>query len=429
MAKLWKTSLVESLSKAYVPVMRNLEDHARKFLRQKRTLFALLLSLLLIAGCSGNGGSGESFGGNYSHSAGQTQQYSQGTASLENVDDDADTDENDSDDSEQATSSESSTGGSAAESGATKNTASTSGKASKSSSIKNGVPSVLKGNWSSESNGLYYTSDEDPSFSKALKGKTASFENYSALDELGRCGAALACIGLDIMPTGGRGSISEIKPTGWHTYNYDFVNGGYLYNRCHLIAYSLAGENANERNLITGTRQMNEAMIMFENIVYTYVTGTGNHCLYRVTPVFLGNELVARGVQMEAYSVEDKGKKVKFNVYLPNKQDKVSIDYLTGESALKSSSKSSKSTKSSASSKSSSSSSAKSSSSKSSAAKSSGSSSKSSTSYVLNTSSKKFHYSYCSAVSRMADKNKSVVKWSRSSIISKGYDPCGICNP
>lgn len=387
------------------------------FSKQAKAFIALLLSLLLTIGCAGCSDSTQSSENATSASSGSALTQKQSAdedavdADDENSDDDADESDNDGSDASSAS-----------------NKASTTNSASnKSSSIKNGVPSSLKGNWTSQSNGLYYTCDKDPEFSASLKKKKKSFENYASLDYLGRCGPALACIGLDIMPTGGRGSISEVKPTGWHTYNYDFINGGYLYNRCHLIAYSLAGENANERNLITGTRQMNEAMIMFESIVNTYVTGSGNHCLYRVTPVFIGNELVARGVHMEAYSVEDKGAKVKFNVYLPNKQDKVKINYSTGESSLKSGAKSSSKKSTSAKSNSSKSNSSKSNSSSKSTKSNSSNSVK--TTYVLNTSSYKFHYPYCSAVKRMADHNKSVVKDTRAAIIQRGYDPCGICNP
>lgn len=377
------------------------------FTAQAKAFIALLLSLILALGglgCSDNAQSVENQTGAVSDTA-QIQNPS-------SKDNDVDVDSEDEVDSNAADSAESSINN---------------GASGKSSTIKNGVPSSLKGNWVSQSNGLYYTCDKDPDFSSSLKKKSKSFEDYAALDYLGRCGAALACIGLDIMPTGGRGNISDVKPTGWHIYNYDFINGGHLYNRCHLIAYSLAGENANERNLITGTRQMNEAMIMFESIVNTYVTGSGNHCLYRVTPVFLGKELVARGVHMEAYSVEDKGARVKFNVYLPNKQDKVKINYSTGESSLKSNASSS--SKMSSSSKPAASNSSKSKPSSSAKSAKSNSSSASKTSYVLNTSSYKFHHPHCSAVKRMAEYNKSVVKETRAAIIKMGYDSCGICNP
>lgn len=162
--------------------------------------------------------------------------------------------------------------------------------------------------------------------------KAESFERYSELDSLGRCGAAYACIGQDLMPTEKRESISHIKPTGWVQNQYDFVEGQSLYNRCHLIGFQLAGENANEKNLITGTRYLNtEGMLPFENMIADFVKETNQHVLYRVTPIFEGNNLVASGVQMEAYSVEDEGESICFNVYVYNVQPGVQIDYATGE--------------------------------------------------------------------------------------------------
>lgn len=159
------------------------------------------------------------------------------------------------------------------------------------------------------------------------------FETYSELDYLGRCGAAYANVCLDIMPTEPREEIGQVKPTGWQTVKYDCVDGKYLYNRCHLIGYQLAGENANKQNLITGTRYMNvEGMLPFENMVDGYVEETENHVLYRVTPIFDGEDLVASGVQMEAFSVEDEGEGICFNVYVYNVQPGVVIDYATGNS-------------------------------------------------------------------------------------------------
>lgn len=163
---------------------------------------------------------------------------------------------------------------------------------------------------------------------------TKAYEHYSPLDILGRCGYSMACLGQELMPTGDRGAIGMIKPSGWHTVKYDFVDGKYLYNRCHLIGFQLAGENANEQNLITGTRYMNtEGMLPFENMVADYITQTGNHVLYRVTPVFDGDNLLARGVQIEALSMEDNGSGICFNVYCYNAQPGVTIDYATGSSA------------------------------------------------------------------------------------------------
>ena len=162
---------------------------------------------------------------------------------------------------------------------------------------------------------------------------TDPFEFYSELDGLGRCGAAYANICLEIMPTEERGDIGQVKPSGWQTVKYDCVDGKYLYNRCHLIGYQLAGENANKQNLITGTRYMNvEGMLPFENMVDDYVEETENHVLYRVTPIFEGRNLVASGVHMEAFSVEDEGEGICFNVYVYNVQPGITIDYATGDS-------------------------------------------------------------------------------------------------
>jgi DNA-entry nuclease len=162
---------------------------------------------------------------------------------------------------------------------------------------------------------------------------TKSYEEYSELDSLGRCGVCEACIGEDLMPDDERGSIGQVKPTGWHTVKYDCVDGKYLYNRCHLIGWQLTGENANKCNLITGTRYMNvDGMLPFENMVADYIKETGNHVQYRVTPIFEGDNLLASGVVMEAYSIEDNGTDICFNVYVYNVQPEIAIDYETGES-------------------------------------------------------------------------------------------------
>ena len=176
--------------------------------------------------------------------------------------------------------------------------------------------------------------ENKPNFS-ASDLTTTSFEKYSPLDELGRCGVAFANVGTDIMPTSERESISSVKPTGWQTVKYDSISGKYLYNRCHLIGFQLTAENANELNLITGTRYLNvDGMLPFENMVADYVKETNNHVLYRVTPVFEGNDLVAKGVQIEAMSVEDNGEGIEFNVFIYNVQPGITIDYSTGNSAL-----------------------------------------------------------------------------------------------
>lgn len=162
---------------------------------------------------------------------------------------------------------------------------------------------------------------------------TEAYEFYSEQDALGRCGYAVACIGPELMPTEERGSIGQVKPSGWQTVKYDFVDGKYLYNRCHLIGYQLTGENANRNNLITGTRFLNvEGMLPFENMVADYIKETGNHVMYRVVPIYNDADLVARGVTIEAWSVEDEGEGVCFYVYAYNNQPGVEINYATGES-------------------------------------------------------------------------------------------------
>ncbi len=176
--------------------------------------------------------------------------------------------------------------------------------------------------------------NNNPSFSQAELNKTA-YEQYGELDSLGRCTAAIAICGKEIMPKENekRGSISSIKPTGWVQAQYDNVSGKSLYNRCHLIGWQLSAENANKKNLITGTRYMNtKGMLPFENMVADYINETGHHVAYRITPIFLGNNLVASGVQMEAFSIEDNGEGICFNVYVYNVQPDITIDYATGKS-------------------------------------------------------------------------------------------------
>lgn len=177
--------------------------------------------------------------------------------------------------------------------------------------------------------------NNEPNFEKSEL-VTKSFEKYSELDSLKRCGVADSIIGKDLMPTSKRENISSVKPSGWKSIKYNGIDGGSLYNRCHLIGFQLAGENANKRNLITGTRYLNtKGMLPFENMVADYVKEKNHHVRYRVTPIFVGNELVARGVQMEAISIEDNGKAVKFNVYCFNVQPNIEIDYKTGNSRKK----------------------------------------------------------------------------------------------
>lgn len=248
---------------------------------------------------------------------------------------------------------------------------------------------------------------------------TTSYEFYSELDSLGRCGVAVANIGQDIMPTEERGTIGPIKPSGWHTVKYDGIDGNYLYNRCHLIGYQLSGENANEKNLITGTRYLNvEGMLPYEDMVADYVQETDNHVLYRVTPIFDGDNLVANGVLMEAVSVEDNGEGVQFNIYCYNVQPGIVIDYATGDSYAESESAS-----------------AGSDDSEIGTDQSGGDESDEDLSddtevtYILNTNTKKFHYPSCSSVSQMSEKNKQEYTGSREDVITMGYEPCKNCNP
>lgn len=240
---------------------------------------------------------------------------------------------------------------------------------------------------------------------------TESFEKYSPLDSLGRCGVAYANIGTDIMPTEERGSIGMVKPSGWKSIRYENVDGKYLYNRCHLIGYQLSAENANTSNLITGTRYLNiQGMLPFENMVADYVKETDKHVLYRVTPIFEGNNLVASGVLMEGYSVEDNGAGICYNVYCYNVQPGIMIDYLTGDSKAEDGSAPygssvvvTKPTPQ--------------------------SDDSSTTTYIANKNTKKFHYPTCSSVGQMKEKNKKELNCSRDVAIQQGYSPCGNCNP
>lgn len=251
--------------------------------------------------------------------------------------------------------------------------------------------------------------DNQPELSDEEKQDTQSFETYSELDSLGRCGVAFACIGQDLMPTEDRESISQVKPTGWQTVKYDFVDGKYLYNRCHLIGFQLTGENANEKNLITGTRYMNvEGMLPFENMVADYIKETENHVLYRVTPIFQGEDLVAQGLVMEAYSVEDQGDGICFHVYVYNVQPGVEIEYATGENWATGQEESPSQNAGSAS---------------------SANSSSQEQDYILNTSSHKFHLPTCTSVEDMSEKNKQSYHGTRDNLLAQGYTPCGNCNP
>lgn len=229
-----------------------------------------------------------------------------------------------------------------------------------------------------------------------------SFESYSNLDAYNRPQVAYANISKDLMPTKKRGSIGMVKPVGWHTVRYDGIDGKYLYNRCHLIGYQLTGENANRKNLITGTRYLNvEGMLPFENQVADYIKNTNHHVLYRVTPIYDGDDLVAKGVQIEAYSVEDRGQGICFNVFCYNVQPGIKINYKNGDSSVSSSSKIIKEY----------------------------TVNQDGTTYVLNTNTHKFHRPTCSSIRLMKDSNKILSTDSRETIIAQGYSPCKNCNP
>ena len=222
----------------------------------------------------------------------------------------------------------------------------------------------------------------------------ASYEEYGELDYLGRCTYAEAVIGVDIMPTEERGAIGSVKPSGWQTVKYDFVDGKYLYNRCHLIGYQLTSENANERNLITGTRYMNvEGMLPFENMIAEYVEETENHVALRVTPVFLEDNLLASGVIMEAISLEDEGEGICFNVYCHNVQPGVIIDYKTGESYEAEIEEGEEQN------------------------------------FVLNTNSKKIHLPDCPGAKDISKKNRQDYCGSIEKLLLSGFSACKTCNP
>ena len=227
-----------------------------------------------------------------------------------------------------------------------------------------------------------------------------AFEQYAPLDALGRCGTAFACVARELMPTEDRGSISSVKPSGWVNKQYDFIDGKYLYNRCHLIGFQLTGENANERNLITGTRYLNiEGMLPFENMVADHVKEESHHVLYRVTPIYREADLVCSGVQLEGWCVECgesryEADKFMFHVYCYNVQPGVLIDYATGDSVFSEIGLGSERLD-----------------------------------WVLNTSSKKFHTPDCSNAASISEKNRQDITCTREELIYKGYEPCGICMP
>lgn len=261
-----------------------------------------------------------------------------------------------------------------------------------------------------EYNGSPYVAvnDNNPYFTEGDYTKE-SFEKYASLDSLGRCGVAYANIGIDIMPTEPRGNIGSVKPSGWHSIRYENVDGKYLYNRCHLIGYQLSAENANTSNLITGTRYLNiHGMLLFENMVADYVKETKNHVLYRVTPIFEGDNLLASGVLMEGYSVEDNGAGICYNVYCYNVQPGIKINYATGDSAAEDGS-------------------APHGSSAAVTKPAEQNNNSVNTTFIANKNTKKFHYPYCGSVKQMKDKNKKELNCSREEAIQQGYSPCGNC--
>ena len=251
--------------------------------------------------------------------------------------------------------------------------------------------------------------NNQPFFTKNDHTKKA-FEKYTELDELGRCGVAYANICQELMPTEDRGKIGHIKPSGWHTIKYDFVDGKYLYNRCHLVGFQLAGENDNEKNLITGTRYLNiQGMLDHENMIAEYVKETNNHVLYRVTPIYIEDNLVASGVLMEGYSVEDKGKGICFNIFAYNVQPGAIIDYKTGESYSIEGGNPNNGTNTFEGKK--------------------YTANEDGIVYVVNTNSKKYHYEDCENAKDIKEANRESFNGTTEWLNDNGYKPCGVCKP
>ena len=237
--------------------------------------------------------------------------------------------------------------------------------------------------------------DNKPRFTYAEKQSTEAFEIYALLDDLGRCGVAYANLCRELMPTQDRESLTSVTPTGWHNRQYDFVSGGWVYNRCHLIGFQLAGEQANKQNLITGTRYLNtEGMLPFENMIADYIKETDNHVLYRATPIFVGDRLLAEGVRIEAWSVEDHGEGICLHVFCYNVQPGVVFDYATGENAAAEETPA-----------------------------------EGTATYILNTSSQKFHLPDCGNAQTISDPNRVIYTGHRDDLIAEGYTPCGNCDP
>lgn len=253
----------------------------------------------------------------------------------------------------------------------------------------------------SEYNGTPYieVNNNIPDFSDYDKSKIKTFEIYSNLDGYGRCGMAYACISKDTMPNEDRESLSSVTPSGWNNKKYDFIDGGWVYNRAHLIGFQLAGEQANELNLITGTRYFNvEGMLPFENMIADYIKETNNHVLYRVTPIFTDKNLVCEGVLMEAWSIEDEGDGICFNVFCYNVQPRIKINYLNGDNWENDQTNND-------------------------------ADALHGETYILNTNSKKYHKPGCSGALSISDKNKEVFNGKKEKLNKDGYSPCGICNP
>jgi len=265
------------------------------------------------------------------------------------------------------------------------------------------VGDVIIPKYSGEGDPWYVVNGNIPYFTDAEKSETKSFENYGALDSLGRCTTAVCCLGKDLMPTDERGDISSVTPTGWVQEQYDIVPGRYIYNRSHLVGWQLTDEDANERNLISGTPLLNQrGMKRFEDMVADYIKETDNHVMYRVTPVFEGNNLLASGVLMEAYSVEDEGDGICFNVFIYNAQTGIGLDYATGRSWQI-------------------------------GVKEDDSTDAVEKTYILNTNSKKIHEHDCSSAAKISAANRDEVTGIYSEIYAElsaeGYTPCGICDP
>ncbi|MBR2836510.1 MAG: DNA/RNA non-specific endonuclease [Coriobacteriales bacterium] len=235
-----------------------------------------------------------------------------------------------------------------------------------------------------------------PEFLPEQLESTEAFELYSPLDHLGRAGVAFACLGPETMPNQSRGDISMIEPSGWNSDTYVFIDGGFVFNRCHLVAHALSAENANAMNLVTGTRYLNkQGMLPYEQQVISYIESTGNHVLYRSSPIFVGDELLCRGIQMEAISLEDNGAGVCFNIFCYNVQPTITIDYATGATSYEGASNSEEVAQ----------------------------------LYVLNTNSMKYHLPDCKTVKDISPRNRQDITATPSDIRAWGYKPCGVCKP